>query len=102
MKKEKIVKVLSVILALMMVFSLSPMIVFADDLPGELNRGDRKEGLFTKGEEPGVGALGGDEAALYDTVQMKSLTKRSAIGSIIDYSQNPGFYFWEDISVTAK
>ncbi|NLA79519.1 MAG: hypothetical protein GX853_02040 [Chloroflexi bacterium] len=97
MKKEKIVKVLSVILALMMVFSLSPMIVFADDLPGELNRGDRKEGLFTKGEEPGVGELGGDEAALYDTVQMKSLTKRSAIGSIIDYSQNPGFYFWEDI-----
>ena len=96
MKKEKIVKVLSVILALMMVFSLSPMIVFADDLPGELNRGDRKEGLFTKGEEPGVGALGGDEAALYDRVQMNTLIKRSAIGANVS-SENDGLHFWEDI-----
>ena len=89
MNKERIVKVLSVVLAVMMVLSLSPRMVFADDIPLGSGKGfEPDEALDSEtAGEPGL--------EQYETVQQGSLIKRSAIG--YNWEWDIGFYFWEDI-----
>lgn len=95
MNKKRLVKVLSVVLALIMVLSLSPRMVFADDIPLGSGRGERDTDLFEPDEALEPETAGEPGLEQYETVQQGSLIKRSAIG--YNWEWDIGFYFWEDI-----